>query len=252
MPPTPPARADADAARILWLWAAGAIGLWWAGLLLGPLALGGLGLTAFVAFRAARERRWAVLAATLALLPPTIFGALAAVDYARGEARLLVERGPHMTLHNIDPTTRSPSESRPDSTWVRRFPHNATLRGLTALLGPMPGAYAGPYPTPAEARGALADGVSWSGATPPAGAPKLPQAIEQMLHAMARDGVEIEAASWREQVGIIRVARTAAHVGPGPGAKTTAMILFDQETDRVLAYRDAVAILGAGLPAPWR
>lgn len=253
-----PADPPPEGARTLWLWVLAAAALWWAGVFVELLAVGGV-LCAAAAFAfAVRDRRGLPLLVTLLIMPPTVIAAAAAVDYLRGEARLLAARSAHITLHNVDRETRCQHTSDPDGTWVRQGPHNATLRALSGLFGPMAGAYVGPYPTDAQIRIALADGAppALDGTSLTLGetAVDLHPELLRTLRRTARRGAEIRGAVWQGEVAIVEVQPAAEQAnrygGAGPKPRS-AVVLVDVDSGRVLAYLGAIARLRGSLPVPW-
>lgn len=75
--------------------------------------------------------------------------------YATGTGVLLFKGLPGYTSKNLDPETRL--ERRTEGCMVTglesltQLPNNLALKWLSRRLGPMPGAYVGPYPTKEEA-----------------------------------------------------------------------------------------------------
>lgn len=96
------------------------------------------------------RRYWRPLALLLVTSPFVAASTLAVFGYASGTARLRTVGLPDLELYNVNPTTRYQAVSSgcivDGSEWVMQFPNNATLLALSVALGPMPGAYTGPYP----------------------------------------------------------------------------------------------------------
>jgi hypothetical protein len=115
-----------------------------------------------------RRRRWRQLAALLVTSPFALATTYALVSYSRGAARSWTVGLPGSRFYNVDPATRYQSLSSgcivTGSEWVLQLPNNLTLLALHSILGPMPGAYDGPYPQPDGVRQALrsASALSWA------------------------------------------------------------------------------------------
>lgn len=105
------------------------------------------------------SRRWwlaplsAVVTPAVVMPTSTVLGAT--IAYASGSAALQTYGMPDPEFDNLDPTWRMHWRTRGcvvDGTeFLTDEPHNATLRLLVTLLGPMPGAWDGPIPDRAAA-----------------------------------------------------------------------------------------------------
>lgn len=95
-------------------------------------------------------RRWKAAAILLLLSPPMLMVLMAGSGYTQGRASLRYVGLPGTGFHNLDPDLRVGRETMGDlvtgDEWLYILPSNATVRLLVATLGPMPGAYTGPYP----------------------------------------------------------------------------------------------------------
>jgi len=229
------------------------------------VAYAALPATAYAVFAALRSRRWVALAVGVLVIPPTVFAGAAVFAYGRGAARLQTVGMPDVTLYNVDRETRYQRSSAGcivwGNEWVHQAPNNATLRALSWLLGPMPGAYDGPYPTEAEAREALA-----AGARPSAGdlatgrltaggeAVAAPPDLLEIFRSMAGEGADVRITIWQERLALFGVTppppERQARIAPGAPPRSV-VILVDRTTGRVVAYLGAFTVLTGGLPVPW-
>ncbi|MHC4717403.1 MAG: hypothetical protein ACYS5V_10570 [Planctomycetota bacterium] len=105
------------------------------------------------------RRRWVVLAVLVLFSPISVAFIFGAVQYARGTAELLYMGLPGTGFHNLDPQTRCGRRTGgclvTGGEFLWSLPHNAGVRLMAALFGPMRGSYDGPYPTREEAVTAL-------------------------------------------------------------------------------------------------
>ncbi len=102
------------------------------------------------------RRRWSRAVAIGLLNPLAVFFVLTICDYLSGSGTLWYPYLPRAQSCNVDPVYRCQSNGR--YAWPQ-FPvdwlHNATLKTLIAVFGPMRGSYLGPYPTEQQCQLAL-------------------------------------------------------------------------------------------------
>lgn len=126
--------------------------------LLGPLLL----LPITCAFVLARGR-FVTLGVIVALSPVGISSEQGVADYLHGTARLRHSGLPGTEFFNLDRQLRCGRTTYgcivSGDEWLTQVPYNSAVGYLTATLGPMPGAYTGPYPTQDEAISALQQGT---------------------------------------------------------------------------------------------
>lgn len=107
----------------------------------------------------ARHRRWGLLGAVILLSPFVASFLIACGQFASGTARLQYMGYPGPEAFNVDPDLRCERSTGGcvvhGGEWMTDEPHNAAIRTLTALFGPQPGAYTGPYPTNTQAAAAI-------------------------------------------------------------------------------------------------
>ena len=118
---------------------------------LGPFAL----LIWLPALAMTLHGRLVLATLTIALSPPPVYFVCATADYLRGQA-VIIEPGPAASISfNLDPELRcyrvTAGGVRMGHEWVKAWPNNGAVRLMSALFGPMPGAYQGPYPTQVQA-----------------------------------------------------------------------------------------------------
>lgn len=146
-------------------WAATIPGTLWTahisvlGLLVMPLVL----LTTLLLLR---RRRLGYLAIAYGISPLAVFTAASAYSYTTGTAYTTGVGLPGPSTYNIDPETRVRGSSRGciayGNEWLVDLPNNATISLLSAVFGPMPGTYDGPYPTLVDAELTARGGVALS------------------------------------------------------------------------------------------
>ncbi len=102
------------------------------------------------------RRRWSRAVAIALLNPLAVFFVLTIFDYFSGSGTLWYPYLPRVQSCNVDPVYRCQINGR--YAWPQ-FPvdwlHNATLKTLIAVFGPMRGSYLGPYPTAQQCQVAL-------------------------------------------------------------------------------------------------
>ncbi|MEW4453521.1 hypothetical protein AB1L30_12675 [Bremerella sp. JC817] len=114
-----------------------------------------------------RRRKVVLAVAILILTPPTLQAMLTTSQYFEGTARLHHLGLRRQEFGTLDRHTRCEHVSLgcipSGREWILVPTNNITLKVLTAVLGPMAGAYSGPYPTLEEAQQALeaADGLKY-------------------------------------------------------------------------------------------
>lgn len=118
-----------------------------------------LGVSVLVGFGAAivlmTKRRHIPVVLLLLASPFSILLGAGAVQYAMGRAKLMSVGKPEVETFNLDTWSRCPRSTTGCFTtggeWVFQLPYNTGVMLLTALFGPMPGTYRGPYPSRDEA-----------------------------------------------------------------------------------------------------
>jgi hypothetical protein len=109
------------------------------------------------------RRRYRSLAALLVLSPLGATFLLGAAHYCLGIAKLRSMGYPSATGNNLDPEIRCGRSTGGcvvhGDEWMYLGPHNAAVRAMSTLFGPMPGTYTGPYPTESQAIAIAAEGA---------------------------------------------------------------------------------------------
>lgn len=117
-------------------------------LLILPIALFALGRTSY-------RGAWLPFGFLLLASPMGFFFIAGMVDYSKGAPKLHSMGLPSMEFFNVDPRTRSFSQTggcRVDGDeWVPQGFHNLGVLTLATLLGPPSRSYGGPYPTKEQA-----------------------------------------------------------------------------------------------------
>jgi hypothetical protein len=126
---------------------------------MGPLSLFAVPVLVSGIVIGLRAKRW-VSTAFAALFSPFAYSALiAGCDYSCGTARLRAMGLPGTEFHNVDPEWRCERVTGGcvvrGNEWVHEVPYNTVVKALIRILGPMKGAYLGPYPDWEDARAAL-------------------------------------------------------------------------------------------------
>jgi hypothetical protein len=249
-------------ARASWAIVAGTVVVAWLSAFIGGVCF--LAVPAFLVVLVwlIRRRRWRPLVALLVTSPFAFAAVFAAVTYARGSARLLTVGLPGPDFYNVNPSTRYQSSSSgcivDGSEWVLQLPNNLTLLALRAVLGPMPGAYDGPYPTDDEITGALRsaaplnwaelerDNVSVGGGLVPLRT-GIGSDLAKTLRTDASDAIGPSLALWQERVLLLRF--------PSPFAELTGdapfIVLVDRTTGKVIAYKGRSPLSTRDLPEQW-
>lgn len=119
-----------------------------------PLALVSVGRNV-----ARRRWIWATVTVVLCLSPFGYHFTCAVADYCRGTATLRYMGLPGTEFHNIDSKYRCERSTGGcvirGAEQINDACYNAGVKSMISLLGPMPGAYLGPYPTKREALASL-------------------------------------------------------------------------------------------------
>lgn len=211
-------------------------------------------LIAFVAWLAVRRRFKSI--AVLSLTSPLLLAsALATFNYARGTARLHTVGMPD-SFDNVDPTSRyqwSSSGCLVDgSEWVINEPNNATLYSLSALFGPMPGAYSGPYPSEREAQNALrsAPHVTWkelaSGTLVVRRRIRLGQGLGEALASALSTRPPPAVALFHDRVLLLE-----SQFMDGLDQPESLIALIDAQSGKLIAYFGTPPHYPRKLPRPW-
>jgi hypothetical protein len=112
----------------------------------------------FLAFRSARASAAVLLLSPLVVVPLWSLG-LGVWGYWTGTGYIRSYGLPGRHYHNLDPQLRCYKASKgcviDGSEFLTQTPNNLALQSLITVFGPMRGHYAGPYPTPVQALGAL-------------------------------------------------------------------------------------------------
>lgn len=252
-----------DSRRWPWVWVALTAVLGWGSTLLGILSL--LAVPAFILTLAwlFRRRRWRPAIVLLVTSPFLVATCLAAAAYTRGMARLWTVGLPSREFYNVDPDTRYQSISSgcivTGGEWVFQGPNNLTLLALHRLLGPMPGAYDGPYPDEHDVTHALisAAPLSWSslrgdsvavaGRTfrlrPGVGA-RLADTYESRSDKVCCRPL---ATVWQNRVLLLQLKSPLDDLG----GTAPLLVLIDAATGKVIAYQGHIAVSSHALPEQW-
>jgi hypothetical protein len=210
-----------------------------------------------------RRNRWRSLTALLLTSPCALAAGLAVLGYSRGTGRLQTVGFPDTELFNVNATTRYQSTSSgcvvSGSEWVLQLPNNLTLLALHFLMGPMPGAYDGPYPQRDELRDPLrsASQFGWAeleqdSVAVAGGAfhlrPGLGSGLAAALEPEPSDGPRCRptVALWHDRVLVLQFHAAIAEVEKDEPL----VVLVDAITGKVIAYEGHV-FSTRRLPRQW-
>jgi hypothetical protein len=226
---------------------------------LGPLSV----LFPLVPLLLLGARRYRAAALCLLLSPVCVSVVLAVSAYCSGRAALADVGLPGTEFHNLDPDLRCGRSTSgclvQGNEWMTQSPYNATLRAMIGVFGPQPGAYTGPYPSAADATGALAaaaqdvplddlrsDTVRLPGRVvtlDPGVGPGLLRASPVLVDLDAasdpyhiRDQLgPVRAALWKDACLIVRIPR-GDRSGPAEPEQAACLAVIDLTTGRPFAY----------------
>lgn len=216
-------------------------------------------LLAFVKLLAS-QRRWWLLSALVGLSPITIAAAIGAASYFCGSARLLVSGLPSLELYNVDPETRFQTVSTgcivngAEPVW--QIPNNVTLRVMRSLLGPMPGAYDGPFPSRRDAEDTLANAVHVQWDDLKTDSVPLPTRRIRLRPGLGSRFADVLAASspaqpraalWRERVLVLQLPLLCDVECQG----TAMLAMIDTASGKVIAYVGAPRSSVPAFPRQW-
>lgn len=214
------------------------------------------------------RRRYVLVTGLFILSSPLSIPFLSgACDYSQGTARLRDFGLPGTTFHNLDRELRCGRATSGcivgGNEWVTQTPYNGAVRILTAVFGPMAGAYLGPYPTLAESEQALVTATPQSASDlkrdrltigkevvyfGPGIGEILCERIGNKFPSFNNSNPEIQATVWQQECLVLRI--TQENDTPGE-PRAGAIVLFSRTTGRPFAYYSQGEYSHHFPPVPW-
>ncbi len=236
---------------------------------LGPLSL----VIPFIMFHfllvVVYHRRYAAAFLLLLGTPLSVPFLMGIYDYGSGTALLRGCGLPGTTFHNLDHMMRCGRVSYgcfvSGNEWISLLPYNGAVYLLTKCLGPMPGAYTGPYPTEREAKDALADAtriaphdlekdrITIAGIAIDLDAGvglELLQRIRRFDGSSYESGCEIKATIWQEECVLLRIPNRPAWTSSD--TPSAAIVLISRKAGRPFAYYPEGDYYHHSSPVPWK
>jgi hypothetical protein len=239
----------------------------WVCVLMGPLSILFPVISIATLFYFIRRRCFLVTGLFILSSPLTIPFLSGAYDYSQGTAKLRDFGLPGTTFHNLDRELRCGYRSSGclvwQNEWVTQTPYNFAVRSLTAVFGPIAGAYLGPYPTLAESEQALVTATPQSANDlkrdrltigeevvylDPGIGEVLCESIGHRFPSLDNSDPEIQATVWQQECIVLRI--TQENDTPGE-PRAGAIVLFSRATGRPFAYYSQGKYSHHFPPVPW-